>query len=113
MPGWMGLSGSVCPQGAGLLLFPDLPSQATGPNSASPGKRQEQSSEFTGPGMFIAYRILQTLYLCGLVLWLLALLPPLVRESHASFLPWYHACVVYVRGAQQRSETSQPSRSIL
>lgn len=80
MPGWMGLSDSVCPQGAGLLLFPDLPSQATGPNSASPGKRQEQSGEFTGPGMFITYGILQTLYLCGFVLWLLALLPPLVRK---------------------------------
>lgn len=35
----------MCPQGAGPLLLPVLPSQAAGPNSASAGKRWEQTSE--------------------------------------------------------------------
>ena len=35
----------MCPQGAGPLLLPVLPSQAAGRNSASTGKRWEQTSE--------------------------------------------------------------------
>lgn len=35
----------MCPEAAGLLLLPVLPSHAAGPNSATAGKGWEQSSE--------------------------------------------------------------------
>ncbi|KAM9614596.1 uncharacterized protein ACIBXB_021527 [Morphnus guianensis] len=42
---WHRVEEHVCPEAAGPLLLPVLPSQAAGPNSASTGKGWEQSSE--------------------------------------------------------------------